>query len=64
MKILTVKVPEGTFFLQAIDEQIKKDNCIYISDKRMVSILADVCKIEDKDLRMSITNKLMEGGAK
>lgn len=35
-----------------------------LTQARMVSILADVCKIEDKELRMSITNKLMEGGVK
>ncbi len=34
-----------------------------LTQARMVSILADVCKIEDKELRMSITNKLMEGGS-
>ncbi len=30
-----------------------------LTQARMVDILADVCKIEDKELRMSITNKLM-----
>jgi len=32
-----------------------------LTQDRMVSILADVCRIDDKELRMSITNKLMGG---
>lgn len=32
-----------------------------LTQDRMVDLLADVCQIEDKDLRMSITNKLLGG---
>jgi len=32
-----------------------------LTQERMVSILAEVCRIEDKELRMSITTKLMGG---
>jgi len=35
-----------------------------LTQERMVSILAEVCRIEDMALRMSITNKLMGGTAK
>lgn len=33
-----------------------------LTQERMISILADVCKIEDKDLRLSISQKLMMKG--
>jgi hypothetical protein len=33
-----------------------------LTQDRMISILADVCRIDDRDLRLSITNKLMKGG--
>jgi hypothetical protein len=32
-----------------------------LTQERMVSILADICRIEDAEIRMSITNKLMGG---
>jgi hypothetical protein len=32
-----------------------------LTQDRLVNILADVCKIDDKELRLSITNKLMGG---
>ena len=32
-----------------------------LTQERLVDILADVCKIDDKALRLSITNKLMGG---
>lgn len=32
-----------------------------LTQERLVDILADVCKIDDKELRLSITNKLMGG---
>lgn len=32
-----------------------------LTQERLVNILADVCRIEDKELRLSITNKLMGG---
>ena len=32
-----------------------------LTQDRMVDLLADVCQIEDKELRMSITNKLLGG---
>jgi len=33
-----------------------------LTQDRMISILADVCRIDDRELRLSITNKLMKGG--
>lgn len=33
-----------------------------LTQERMISILADVCRIDDRELRLSITNKLMKGG--
>jgi len=36
-----------------------KRNHNRITQDRLVDLLADVCQIEDKELRMSITNKLM-----
>ena len=36
-----------------------KRNHNRLTQARLVDILADVCRIEDKDLRISITNKLM-----
>ncbi len=32
-----------------------------LTQERLVNILADVCRIEDKELRLSITDKLMGG---
>lgn len=32
-----------------------------LTSDRMIDLLADVCKIEDKDLRLGITSKLMGG---
>ncbi len=39
----------------------KKRNHNRLTQERMISILSDVCRIENKELRMSITNKLMGG---
>lgn len=36
----------------------KKQKIYYLSNKRMISILADVAKIEDKELRLSLIQKL------
>ena len=33
-----------------------------LTQERMISILADVCRIDDRELRLSITSKLMKGG--
>jgi hypothetical protein len=33
-----------------------------LTSERLLSIMADVCQIEDKHLRISISNKLMMGG--
>ena len=41
--------------------EAKKRRCNRLSQERLVNILADVCRIEDNQLRMSITNKLMGG---
>lgn len=41
--------------------QIETRNHNRLTQDRLVSLLADVCQIEDKELRMSITNKLMKG---
>jgi prophage antirepressor-like protein len=41
-----------------------KRNHNRITKERMVSILADVCRIDNSELRMSITTKLMGGNAK
>lgn len=38
-----------------------KRNHNRLTQDRMVSILADVCRIEDKELRLSLTTKLMGG---
>lgn len=40
-----------------------KRNHNRITKERMVSILSDVCRIDNSELRMSITNKLMGGHA-
>lgn len=40
----------------------EKRNHNRLTQDRLISILADVCRIDDKKLRLSITNKLMEGG--
>lgn len=34
-----------------------------LTQDRIIALLADVCRIEDKELRLSITSKLLEGGA-
>ncbi len=39
-----------------------KRNHNRLSPDRLLSIMADVCRIEDKELRLSIRNKLMNGG--
>lgn len=33
-----------------------------LTHERLLNIMADICKIEDKDLRLSISTKLMNGG--
>lgn len=33
-----------------------------LTSDRLLSIMADVCRIDDRDLRLSLTNKLMMGG--
>ncbi len=40
-----------------------KRNHNRLTQDRLISILADVCRITDNDLRISITNKLMGGQA-
>jgi hypothetical protein len=40
----------------------EKRNHNRLTQDRLISILADVCRIDDKQLRLSITSKLMEGG--
>lgn len=40
-----------------------KRNHNRLTQDRLISILADVCRIDDKQLRLSITSKLMEGGS-
>lgn len=40
-----------------------KRNHNRLTQDRLISILADVCRIDDKELRLSITSKLMEGGS-
>lgn len=62
---LVIKLDEQTdLFGTTVSQKAlpKKRRHNRLTQARMVSILADVCKIEDKALRMSITNKLMEGG--
>lgn len=39
-----------------------KRNHNRLSPDRLLSIMADVCQIEDKQLRLSISRKLMQGG--
>lgn len=39
-----------------------KRNHNRLTKDRLADLLADVCHIEDKELRLRITNKLMEGG--
>jgi len=47
-------------FSQPITKQLPaKRNHNRITQERMVDLLADVCRIEDKELRLSISNKLM-----
>lgn len=40
----------------------KKRNHNRLTQERLLSIMADVCKIDDRDLRLSISGKLMNGG--
>ena len=40
---------------------VRKTRANRLTHERLVDILADVCKIDDKALRLSITNKLMGG---
>lgn len=44
-------------------ELSRKTKANRLTQDRMISILADVCRIEDKDLRLSLTAKLMGGTA-
>lgn len=40
-----------------------KRNHNRLTQERLIDILVDVCRIEDRELRLSITDKLMGGGA-
>ena len=59
MKKLII-VPKGVFFVEAIEKALKteKDKTFDISDSQMISILADIAKIDDKELRLSLISKL------
>ena len=39
-----------------------KRNHNRLTHERLLDIMADICKIEDKELRLSISSKLMKGG--
>ena len=53
---------QPNLFSQPIKKQLpEKRKHNRLTQERMVSILADVCRIENSELRMSITNKLMGG---
>lgn len=39
-----------------------KRNHNRLTHERLLNIMADVCRIDDKDLRLSISEKLMKGG--
>jgi len=41
-------------------QQPRKHN--RLTQERLLSIMSDVCKIDDKELRLSISTKLMQGG--
>ena len=48
--------------LKFAPKQLTTRNHNRLTQERMISILADVCRIDDRELRLSITNKLMKGG--
>ena len=47
-----------------IKQLAAKRNHNRLTQDRLLSIMADVCQIDDKDLRLRISSKLMEGGLK
>lgn len=55
LNIIGHKVPELPYPAKRKHNRLTQD--------RIIALLADVCRIEDKDLRLSITSKLLEGGA-
>lgn len=54
--LFPVPVPSGRVAVAS------KRNHNRLTSDRLLSIMADVCQIEDKALRLSISNKLMMGG--
>lgn len=65
---LIIKFDEQADLFGRISASVRKQlparrNHNRITPDRMISILADVCKIEDRELRLSLTDKLMGGHA-
>lgn len=53
---------QPTLFSQPVQKQLpEKRKHNRLSPDRLIAIMADVCRIEDKAIRMSITDKLMGG---
>lgn len=53
-------VSQGLTSSQALTAGKRKHN--RLTQERLVSIMADVCRINDHQLRLSISNKLLSGG--
>ena len=59
---LIINVSEQPNLFSVVQKQLpdkRKHN--RLTQERLADILADVCRIDDKEIRMSITNKLMGG---
>jgi len=53
---------QPTLFSQPVQKQLpEKRKHNRLTQERLSDILADVCRIDDREIRMSITNKLMGG---
>lgn len=63
--IIRVNEQRTLFDVQKMDNKKQlpaRRNHNRLTAERLLSIMADVAKIEDKDVRLSITDKLMNGG--
>jgi hypothetical protein len=61
---LIIKFDEQRNLFNAVVQQKQlpaKRNHNRLTQERLLSIMADVCRIDDKELRLSISNKLMIG---
>lgn len=59
---LIINVSEQPNLFSSIQKQLpEKRKHNRLTQERLADILADVCRIDDREIRMSITNKLMGG---